>query len=34
MDAAAVLARYDEIGWHVRTIAEEVIGEPKLATAR
>ena len=28
-----MLARYDEIGWQVRTIAEEVIGEPKLATA-
>jgi len=28
-----VLARYDEIGWQVRSIAEEVIGEPKLADA-
>ena len=33
VDAAGVLARYDEIGWQVRTLAEEVIGEPKLATA-
>jgi 2-oxoisovalerate dehydrogenase E1 component len=33
VDAAGVLARYDEIGWLVRTLAEEVIGEPKLATA-
>ena len=29
----SVLARYDEIGWQVRRIAEEVIGEPKLADA-
>ncbi|WP_439957785.1 transketolase C-terminal domain-containing protein [Micromonospora echinofusca] len=28
-----LLARYDEIGWQIRRIAEEVIGEPKLATA-
>jgi 2-oxoisovalerate dehydrogenase E1 component len=33
LDSAAVLARYDEIGWQVRTIAEEVIGEPKLVDA-
>ena len=33
VDAAGVLARYDELGWQVRTLAEEVIGEPKLATA-
>jgi 2-oxoisovalerate dehydrogenase E1 component len=33
MDARAVLTRYDEIGWHVRRIAEEVIGEPKLTSA-
>ena len=26
-----VLARYDEVGWQVRRVAEEVIGEPKLA---
>ncbi|MEV6599248.1 transketolase C-terminal domain-containing protein [Actinoplanes sp. NPDC051346] len=26
-----LLARYDELGWQVRKIAEEVIGEPKLA---
>ncbi|MEV6493423.1 thiamine pyrophosphate-dependent enzyme, partial [Actinoplanes sp. NPDC051633] len=28
-----VIARYDEIGWRVRKVAEEVIGEPKLASA-
>ena len=28
-----MLARYDEVGWQVRKIAEEVLGEPKLATA-
>ena len=28
-----VLARYDEVGWQVRRVAEEVIGEPKLASA-
>lgn len=33
MDAAAALARYDEIGWRVRSLAEQVIGEPKLASA-
>ncbi|SCL68474.1 2-oxoisovalerate dehydrogenase E1 component [Micromonospora citrea] len=27
-----LLARYDEIGWQVRRIAEEVLDEPKLAT--
>jgi 2-oxoisovalerate dehydrogenase E1 component len=27
-----VVARYDEIGWQVRKVAEEVLGEPKLAT--
>ncbi|WP_371686144.1 thiamine pyrophosphate-dependent enzyme [Micromonospora sp. 15K316] len=27
-----LLARYDEIGWQVRRVAEEVIGEPKLTT--
>jgi 2-oxoisovalerate dehydrogenase E1 component len=26
-----VIARYDEIGWQVRKVAEEVLGEPKLA---
>jgi 2-oxoisovalerate dehydrogenase E1 component len=26
-----VVARYDEIGWQVRKVAEEVLGEPKLA---
>ncbi|HEY1485434.1 MAG TPA: thiamine pyrophosphate-dependent enzyme, partial [Micromonosporaceae bacterium] len=31
LDVDAVLARYDEIGWQVRSIAEEVIAEPKLA---
>ena len=28
-----LIARYDEIGWQVRKAAEEVMGEPKLATA-
>ncbi len=28
-----LLARYDQMGWEVRRIAEEVIGEPKLANA-
>ncbi|MFC3500651.1 thiamine pyrophosphate-dependent enzyme [Micromonospora krabiensis] len=28
-----LLARYDDIGWQVRRVAEEVIGEPKLADA-
>ncbi|WP_027659059.1 transketolase C-terminal domain-containing protein [Salinispora fenicalii] len=28
---AALLARYDQIGWQVRRIAEEVLEEPKLA---
>lgn len=28
-----LLGRYDERGWHVRRIAEEVLGEPKLASA-
>ncbi len=30
---AEVLARYDEIGWQVRKLAEEVLGEPKLTSA-
>ncbi|MFJ5620203.1 transketolase C-terminal domain-containing protein [Micromonospora sp. NPDC093243] len=30
---AELLARYDDIGWQVRRLAEEVIGEPKLAAA-
>jgi 2-oxoisovalerate dehydrogenase E1 component len=30
---AELLACYDEIGWQVRKVAEEVIGEPKLTTA-
>ena len=33
LDVTAILTRYDEIGWRVRTIAEEVLGEPKLADA-
>jgi 2-oxoisovalerate dehydrogenase E1 component len=33
VDADGVLARYEEIGWKVRSIAEEVITEPKLRTA-
>ncbi len=28
-----VLARYEEVGWQVRQVAEEVIAEPKLASA-
>ncbi|MFC8904781.1 thiamine pyrophosphate-dependent enzyme, partial [Micromonospora sp. NPDC057140] len=31
--AGELLARYDERGWQVRRIAEEVLGEPKLASA-
>src|SRR4051812_15433158 len=27
-----VITRYDEVGWQVRKVAEEVLGEPKLAT--
>ncbi|MEV4350676.1 thiamine pyrophosphate-dependent enzyme [Actinoplanes sp. NPDC049596] len=27
-----VIARYDEVGWQVRKVAEEVLGEPKLTT--
>jgi 2-oxoisovalerate dehydrogenase E1 component len=27
-----VITRYDEVGWQVRKIAEEVLSEPKLAT--
>ncbi len=27
-----VLARYDELGWQIRKLAEEVIAEPKLAS--
>jgi 2-oxoisovalerate dehydrogenase E1 component len=33
MDPGQIIARYDEIGWHVRKIAEEVIAEPKLTSA-
>ncbi|MGN9808906.1 thiamine pyrophosphate-dependent enzyme [Micromonospora sp. BQ11] len=29
---AELLARYDEIGWQVRRVAEEVLDEPKLAS--
>ncbi|WP_416903007.1 transketolase C-terminal domain-containing protein [Micromonospora echinospora] len=32
-DPTELIARYDEIGWEVRKTAEEVIGEPKLASA-
>ncbi|MFF0230590.1 thiamine pyrophosphate-dependent enzyme [Micromonospora sp. NPDC005254] len=31
--ADELLARYDETGWQVRRLAEEVLGEPKLASA-
>ncbi|MDG4827324.1 thiamine pyrophosphate-dependent enzyme [Asanoa sp. WMMD1127] len=27
-----ILARYDEVGWQVRKVAEEVLGEPKLTS--
>ncbi len=30
---ADLQARYDEIGWEVRRVAEEVLGEPKLGSA-
>ncbi|MEV1074871.1 thiamine pyrophosphate-dependent enzyme [Micromonospora parva] len=30
---AELLSRYDETGWQVRRLAEEVLGEPKLAGA-
>jgi 2-oxoisovalerate dehydrogenase E1 component len=30
---AELLARYDEVGWQVRKLAEEVLAEPKLAGA-
>jgi 2-oxoisovalerate dehydrogenase E1 component len=32
-DPEELVSRYDEIGWQVRKVAEEVIGEPKLASA-
>jgi 2-oxoisovalerate dehydrogenase E1 component len=28
-----IIARYDEVGWQVRKVAEEVLGEPKLGSA-
>jgi 2-oxoisovalerate dehydrogenase E1 component len=28
-----LMARYDELGWDVRRVAEEVLGEPKLSSA-
>ena len=28
-----LITRYDEVGWQVRKVAEEVLGEPKLASA-
>ncbi|MCF0096651.1 thiamine pyrophosphate-dependent enzyme [Micromonospora sp. MH99] len=31
--AEELLARYDETGWQVRRLAEEVLGEPKLTSA-
>ncbi|MET7392669.1 thiamine pyrophosphate-dependent enzyme [Dactylosporangium sp. NPDC005572] len=30
---AELMARYDELGWDVRRVAEEVLGEPRLANA-
>ncbi|RZU52750.1 2-oxoisovalerate dehydrogenase E1 component [Krasilnikovia cinnamomea] len=32
-DPDELIARYDEVGWQVRKVAEEVLGEPKLTTA-
>jgi len=32
ISVADLLARYDEVGWEVRRIAEEVIAEPKLGS--
>jgi 2-oxoisovalerate dehydrogenase E1 component len=32
-DPEDLIGRYDEIGWQVRKVAEEVLGEPKLADA-
>ena len=32
LTAEEVLGRYDEMGWQVRRVAEEVIGEPKLSS--
>ncbi|SCL17486.1 2-oxoisovalerate dehydrogenase E1 component [Micromonospora pallida] len=32
-DPAELVARYDEIGWEIRKTAEEIIAEPKLASA-
>ncbi|WP_423791121.1 thiamine pyrophosphate-dependent enzyme [Micromonospora cathayae] len=31
-EPAELLARYDEVGWEIRKIAEEAIAEPKLTT--
>jgi len=28
-----VITRYDEVGWQIRKVAEEVLGEPKLTSA-
>ncbi len=32
-DPEELIGRYDEIGWRVRKVAEEVLGEPKLRSA-
>nr|MDT0658818.1 transketolase C-terminal domain-containing protein [Micromonospora sp. DSM 115978] len=32
-DPAELIARYDEVGWQVRKVAEEVLGESKLESA-
>jgi 2-oxoisovalerate dehydrogenase E1 component len=32
-EPAEVIERYDELGWQVRKVAEDVLGEPKLASA-
>lgn len=33
IDPEELIGRYDEIGWQVRKVAEEVLGEPKLKSA-
>jgi len=31
-EPAELISRYDEVGWRIRKVAEEVLGEPKLAS--
>jgi 2-oxoisovalerate dehydrogenase E1 component len=33
MTPGDLLARYDQVGWEVRRVAEEVLAEPKLKSA-